>query len=286
MPGKDNMFAEKRYTDMFGSDLSLLSVGRRKGALNHAYSSTSNYQHILVYVEKGDTVLYVNNRPHYIHPGMLYVLFREADNHYDASHTVWSIHWIGIDGTEAIPLFQNLGLSPDSPTLELINAPAVFDCYQRLFALTDEEGYGAKFSLKAEFYSLIGLLLHNRDLSGRYARDYVKEVNALIERHFRDCIRVEEIAQTLHVDRCHLARIYHLETGITVKEKIRETQLKEAKRLLAAGYSVKDTALSCGFRDPLYFSKVYSACFGTPPSQASAAKNTSLQEKSAVCNTY
>ena len=268
MPGKDNTFTEKRYTDIHSDDLSLLSVVRRENALNHSYASTLNYQHILVYVEKGDTVLYVNHTPHYIHPGMIYVLFREADNYYDASHTLWSIYWIGIDGTETQELFQNLGLSPEAPLLELTNATEVFDCYKRLFDLTYEEGYRAKNSLKVEFYTLLSLLLKNRDLSSKFSRDYVKEVNALIERHYRDSIRVEEIAETLHIDRSHLSRIYRSETGITLKEKIREIQLEEAHRLLAAGYSVKDAAASCGFKDPLYFSKVYSKCYGVPPSHA------------------
>ncbi len=221
MPGKDNLFTEKRYTDISGSDLSLLSVGRREGSLNHAYSSTSNYQHILVYVEKGDTVLYVNGRPHIINPGMLYVLFRNAENHYDASGTVWSIHWIGIDGTGTSNLFQMLGLSPEEPVLELINAAEVFESYKRLFSLTHEEGYRAKIMLMAEFYDLLSLLLINRDLYATYARDYVGEVNALVEHHFRDPIRVEEIAAALNVDRSHISRIYRSETGITIKEKIR-----------------------------------------------------------------
>lgn len=268
MPGKDNLFTEKRYTDIYSNDLYLLSVGRRKEALNHAYNSTSNYQHILVYVEEGDTVLYVNGIPHYIHPGMIYVLFRDAENHYDASHTIWSIHWIGIDGAEVMQLFQTLGLSPEEPVLDLINETEVFESYKRLFDLTYEDGYRAKISLKAEFYTLISLLLNNRDLSGTYTRDYVSEVNALIEHHFRDPIRVEEIADALHVDRCHISRIYRSETGITIKEKIRIVQLAEAQKLLASGYTVKDTSLSCGFRDPLYFSKVYSKHFGTPPSHA------------------
>ncbi len=266
MPGRDNLFTEKRYTDLSNDDLCLLSVGRREGSLNHAYSSTSNYQDILVYVEKGNTVLYVNGLPHDLRPGMLYVLFRDAENHYDASGTVWSIHWIGIDGTKAASLFRMLGLSPDEPVLDLMNAPEVFKSYKRVFSLTDETGYRERFLLTAEFYNLLSLLLNNCDLRVPFTRDYVSEVNTLIERHFRDSIKVEEIADALHVDRSHISRLYRCGTGITIKEKIRSVQLAEAQRLLAAGVPVKDTALRCGFRDPLYFSKVYSKCFGVPPS--------------------
>ena len=267
MPGKDNLFTEKRYTDISGGDLSLLSVGRRVESLNHAYTSTSNYQHILVYVEKGETVLYVDGRPHGIRPGMLYVLFGNAENHYDASRSVWSIHWIGIDGTGAANLFQMLGLSPREPVLDLINAPEVFESYKRIFSLTDENGYRARILLMAKFYDLLSLLLNNRDLHAADVRDYVSEVDALIEHHYRDPIRVEAIADTLHVDRSHISRIYRNETGFTIKEKIRSVQLAEAQRLLEAGFTVKDTALRCGFHDPLYFSKVYSKRFGMPPSR-------------------
>jgi AraC-like DNA-binding protein len=268
MPGKDNLFAEKRYTDIVGSDIGLVSVGHREGALNHIYTGSSHYQHILAYVEEGEAVLFVNRRPHRLRPGMLYVLFRDAHNYYDASHTLWTIHWIGLDGSDVMRLFRILGLSPDRPTMELSNAEEICARLKQMFTLTKEEGYSAKFSLKAELYRMLSLLLRNRELSGAVTRNYVSETNDLLERHFRDPIKVEEIADTLHVDRCHLSRIYRRETGITIKEKLREIQFKEAGKLLADGYSVKDTALSCGFRDPLYFSKVYSKRYGVPPSSA------------------
>lgn len=42
-------------------------------------------------------------------------------------------------------------------------------------------------------------------------------------------------------------------------------RLERAKELLKRGFSVKSTALSCGFSDSLYFSKLFKAAVGEPP---------------------
>lgn len=43
------------------------------------------------------------------------------------------------------------------------------------------------------------------------------------------------------------------------------TWIDFAGELLERGSSVKSTALSCGFQDPLYFSKVFSSALGISP---------------------
>lgn len=42
-------------------------------------------------------------------------------------------------------------------------------------------------------------------------------------------------------------------------------RLERAKEFLKRGFSVKSTALSCGFSDTLYFSKLFKAAVGEPP---------------------
>ena len=55
---------------------------------------------------------------------------------------------------------------------------------------------------------------------------------------------------------------------MTVNDYITEVRLGEAMRmLLAGGQTIGEIALATGFSDQSYFSKVFSAKYGMPPSE-------------------
>ena len=45
-----------------------------------------------------------------------------------------------------------------------------------------------------------------------------------------------------------------------------EYRLQQSEKLLQMGMTVKQTALSCGFEDPFYYSRVFRKHYGMPPS--------------------
>lgn len=65
-------------------------------------------------------------------------------------------------------------------------------------------------------------------------------------------------------------------TGISGNEYVRKIRLNHASRMLSNGYSVSETAYSCGFNDIVYFRKCFKNEFGVSPSQysKSGSENT------------
>ena len=61
---------------------------------------------------------------------------------------------------------------------------------------------------------------------------------------------------------------------MTVNSYITEVRLKEAATMLAMGdKNIGEIAIQTGFSDQSYFSKVFSAKFGVPPSEYTAKEN-------------
>ena len=80
--------------------------------------------------------------------------------------------------------------------------------------------------------------------------------------------KIDDLPQILYMSRTKLFRRIKQLTGLTPNQYLREVRLNEAKTLLETkrSTSVKATALSIGFRDISYFSKLYKERFGKLPS--------------------
>ena len=79
-------------------------------------------------------------------------------------------------------------------------------------------------------------------------------------------VRVEKLADSLHLSYGHLARLYKAKTGITLVERMNILRLEKAALLLKEPeMRIKEAAERAGFFDPIYFSKAFKKHFGVNP---------------------
>ena len=98
----------------------------------------------------------------------------------------------------------------------------------------------------------------SEDLSG--ANDpstlLVLKASSFIEDHFIEDIRLEDIADHCSVSKYHLSRLFRVYKGMGVKEYLIHCRIAHAQKLLQEGRTVSDAALSSGFYDANYFSRI------------------------------
>ena len=76
---------------------------------------------------------------------------------------------------------------------------------------------------------------------------------------------VERLCTAMHVNRVTLYRLFSGKLGVSPNGYISHYRLEQGKKLLEMGFSVKNTALSCGFSDPFYFSRAFKVYTGMAP---------------------
>ena len=77
---------------------------------------------------------------------------------------------------------------------------------------------------------------------------------------------MQEIAHTLHVDSAYLTRNFTQKYGITPKEYLIDKRIEYAKQLLReTDACIKEIAISIGYDDQLYFSRIFKKKEGLPP---------------------
>ena len=95
---------------------------------------------------------------------------------------------------------------------------------------------------------------------------FVCEVEQFCRRNFSYPIGVEDMARVARMSRYHFSRKFERARGIPPGRYLASVRLGEATRLLShGGYSVKEIAAQCGYRDANYFCKVFRRSFGTSP---------------------
>ncbi len=105
--------------------------------------------------------------------------------------------------------------------------------------------------------------MHARTTTNRYLRATFE----YIRKNFSRPMTIEEMAGHIGVSRKHLSAVVRRESGRTPRKLLAEFRLSTAERMLAeTDLNVGDIARSCGYSDPLLFSRRFRNMFGYPPS--------------------
>lgn len=94
----------------------------------------------------------------------------------------------------------------------------------------------------------------------------VLEAERYIKQHYCDNITLQTVAHEIHVTPTWLSKLFKRETGLTFLEYLTHVRLKKAVELLdnvqLKVYQVCDMV---GYRDPVYFAKLFKKQFGCTP---------------------
>lgn len=91
------------------------------------------------------------------------------------------------------------------------------------------------------------------------ARDYIRK-------HYREAIRLEDMAGALGISPSYLSRLYHRETGMCLQDAITEVRVQRAAELLLySRLSLSEIAVYVHFPNQSYFTKVFKKRMGTTP---------------------
>jgi AraC-like DNA-binding protein len=92
------------------------------------------------------------------------------------------------------------------------------------------------------------------------------EIDAFLQRRFREDLRREEIARAFRLSPSQCARIYRTAKGKTILDRLTELRMKEACQLLTEStLAIGDIAMEVGFDSFSHFSHAFKAATGVTP---------------------
>ncbi|MEG2037821.1 MAG: AraC family transcriptional regulator, partial [Ruthenibacterium sp.] len=115
---------------------------------------------------------------------------------------------------------------------------------------------------------------HNTNSCSQYVINAVK----YIQFNYSHEISIDDIAKSVGVSRSHLYRVFMSNVGQSPIDYLTSYRISEACFLLKnSQLSIAEIAISVGFFDQFYFSRVFKKANGVPPSKYLAAKDLSAQ---------
>ena len=85
-------------------------------------------------------------------------------------------------------------------------------------------------------------------------------------------IYVEDIAESLNINRRYLSRIFKEKKGITIQQYIINYKIKKACEFISKGFKVNETAAMVGYEDTFTFSKIFKKNTGFSPTEYATKK--------------
>ena len=147
--------------------------------------------------------------------------------------------------------------------LRLTNDPeAVADAFDKIPVVKADmiSSYVKIMTICAQYLTLSNAIPNEKPTVAQMARKFIFD-------NFSSKISIKDICTSIGCSKSTLVTAFKKEYGVTVNEFITEVRLSEAVKMIEMGEkSIGEIAISTGFADQSYFSKVFSQNYGMPPS--------------------
>lgn len=128
------------------------------------------------------------------------------------------------------------------------------------FHLTENRDLMMNSILYEYLYLLTSKFPQKNILLEEKQQSYVEETLKYIENNYYHTCNIQDIADTLNLERTYLYRLFKNKTGFSMQEYLIDYRIRKACDLLRkTTLLISDIARSVGYEDSLYFSKLFKA---------------------------
>lgn len=221
--------------------------------------------YILHYVVQGSGSFVRNGKSYALSAGESFAIRPFEKVQYRANpNDPWKYVWLDFTGEELVQLFQKIGFARGNCIVAPLPAEKILPYFHLMQQTSITTLRHTAIGMAA---AILGIYADSFPKSGFSLKENDFEMAcALINSNFhRVGFNVAEICRQLGVSRSTLHRAFIAADGTSPAAYLTNFRMERAADFLKSGFSVKATAVSCGYSDPLYFSKVFKARVGCSP---------------------
>ena len=233
--------------------------------------------HYLIHlVVAGKGVFQVGGASFHLQEGDLFLVKPNQLNTYAADATdPWEYYWVGFNGACANKLVQQTPFTDHHPLHHCKDPQSVREALYNIYLSRGTEPQQEALMTGYLYLFMAQLMKEARDTMpnpGSSSSQYVLAAIKYIQFNYSHDISVDDIAKAVGVSRSHLYRVFMANVGQSPIDYLTGYRISEACSLLKnAHLSIAEIAVSVGFFDQFYFSRVFKKVKGVPPSKYLAA---------------
>ena len=253
-------------------DLSFLFCGRQNCSPGDSVGPAVREHYLLHFCLSGRGVYQAQGRSYAVGPGEGFLILPGEVTSYRADQTEpWGHIWVGFDGSRAEELLHECGLGKEQRTYRC-TAPDRLDHCVREMMRYETAGRGHELMLQGELYHFLGWIARSLEEPAHRGREtgkeYVELAMEYIRNYFQEDLTVAKLARYVGLNRSYLTTVFQSVLQLSPQQFLMRFRMTRAAQLLREHeLSVGEVARSCGYPDPLTFSKAFKRTMGVTPSQ-------------------
>ena len=253
-------------------DLYLCSCGYAKCGPLHSFGPAVRPHYILHYILEGKGRYYVGDTQYELQAGSGFLIEPEVQTFYQADQEdPWIYLWIGFGGDNAKTYLTDLGLNSGRLTFRSNHAA---DLKQTVINMLKNHTANTanQYLLESYLYAFFAILSRDIDVvvtsKSEKENIYIRKAIEYIHDNYTNPIRIADVAHYVCIDRSYLYILFRKHMDMSPQDYLANYRITRAAELLSiTDLPIGGVALSCGYTDPLVFSKAFKLRKGSTPSQ-------------------
>lgn len=266
-------------------DIYLMSCGYAKCDPLHSFGPAVRPNYIIHFVLDGHGKYQVGDEVYELSAGQGFLIEPEVLTFYQAdAKDPWTYLWIGFNGEKAREFMKDIGLNSQKLIFRSQHADKLKDIVIRMLK-NNTYSVTSQFILEGLLYTFLSVLTQDIEISFSSEKErenlYIRKAIEYIQNTYSNNIKVTDIASYVCINRSYLYTLFQKNIGMSPQEYLANYRLTRAAELLdVTDLPIGSVAMSCGYRDPLVFSKAFKGKKGMSPSQYRKKSRDVQKEKS------
>ena len=226
----------------------------------HSFGPALKPHYLIHYILSGKGKFSIGGEVYPLEAGYGFLITPDELAFYQADEEEpWTYVWVGFSGTQAAEYIENIGLSVRQPVFK---SDASEELYQIVKDMMEHNTFGLSNDLRRNgqlgvFLSVIaeGSRVEKANEADR-ANIYVRKAVSFIQSNYCNPIKVTDVAEYVCINRSYLYTLFQNSLGMSPQQFLTTFRITKATELLQlTALPIESIALSCGYRDPLVFTK-------------------------------
>lgn len=257
---------EKAYQlEFFGEKSGSLFVnccGMSKTEPFHSFGPAIKPHYVIHFILGGRGRFSIGGREYSLERGFGFLIPPEALAFYQADEVnPWTYIWVGFYGSMAEALIKSMGLSVANPVFK---SDRETELYQAVMDMMEHNTVGIANDLRrnGQLHLFLSLIAESAHIEERGETDkadqYVRRAVEFILSNYCNPIKVTDVADYVCINRSYLYTLFRNAMGMSPQQFLTTFRITRAAELLQlTSLPVESIALSCGYSDPLVFTKSF-----------------------------
>ena len=237
----------------------------------HSFGPALKPHYMIHYILSGKGVFRTGGREYPLEAGSGFLIVPGHLAFYQADEKEpWTYVWAGFSGSGVESFVSYTGLSVRHPVFQSDRSD---ELYGSVRDMMEHNTYGLTNELRrnGQLQIFLSLIAESAGTQARPEEDranqYVKRAVEFIQRNYCNPVKVTDVADYVCINRSYLYTLFENSMGMSPQQFLTAFRLTRAAELLAVTQlPVESIALSCGYNDPLVFTKAFKQMKGMSPS--------------------